>query len=118
MSVDLDTRRAELLALRERVLGAAHDIVEGDVEDGELSNAAGDQHIADHASEMVDREVDESLEENAEELVRDIDRALEKIADGTYGTCERCGTTIPQARLDAVPYATLCLSCRQLEERE
>jgi len=118
VSVDLDTRRGELLALRERVLGAAHDIVEGDVEDGELSNAAGDQHIADHASEMVDREVDESLEENAEELVRDIDRALEKIADGTYGTCERCGTTIPQARLDAVPYATLCLSCRQLEERE
>jgi len=118
MSVDLDDRRAQLLELRSRVLGAAHDIVEGDVDDGELSSAAGDQHLADHASEMVDREVDESLEENAEELVRDIDRALEKIADGTYGTCERCGTTIPQARLDAVPYATLCLSCRQLEERE
>ena len=100
------------------MLGAAHDIVEGDVDDGELSSAAGDQHLADHASEMVDRELDESLEENAEELVRDIDRALGKIADGTYGTCERCGTTIPQARLDAVPYATLCLSCRQLEERE
>ena len=118
MSVDLDDRRAQLLDLRSRVLGAAHDIVEGDVDDGELSSAAGDQHLADHASEMVDRELDESLEENAGELVRDIDRALEKIADGTYGTCERCGTTIPQARLDAVPYATLCLSCRQLEERE
>lgn len=117
MSVNLDDRRAELLSLRERVLGAAQDIVEGDVEDGELSSAAGDQHIADHASEMVDRELDESLEVNAEEIVREIDRALGRIDDGTYGSCERCGQAIPQERLAAVPYATLCVSCKQLEER-
>ena len=117
MSVDLDDRRTQLLDLRSRVLGAAHDIVEGDVDDGELSSAAGDQHLADHASEMLDREVDESLEENAELLVRDIDQALRKIDDGTYGKCERCGQDIPQERLDAVPYATLCVSCKQLEER-
>ena len=118
MSVDLDDRRTQLLDLRSRVLGAAHDIVEGDVDDGELSSAAGDQHLADHASEMLDREVDESLEENAELLVRDIDQALRKIDDGTYGKCERCGQDIPEERLDAVPYATLCVSCKQLEERE
>jgi DnaK suppressor protein len=118
MSVDLDVRRDELLELRERVLGAAQDIVEGDVEDGELSSAAGDQHIADHASEMVDREVDESLEENAEQIVHEIDRALAKIGNGTYGQCERCGQEIPEERLAAVPYATLCVSCKQLEERE
>ena len=118
MSVDLDDRRSRLLDLRSRVLGAAHDIVEGDVDDSELSSAAGDQHLADHASEMLDREVDESLEENAELLVRDIDQALRKIDDGTYGKCERCGQDIPEERLDAVPYATLCVSCKQLEERE
>jgi DnaK suppressor protein len=118
MSVDLDDRRTELLDLRARVLGAAQDIVEGDVEDGELSSAAGDQHIADHASEMVDREVDESLEENAEQIVHEIDRALTRIDEGTYGRCERCGGEIPEARLEAVPYATLCVSCKQLEERE
>jgi DnaK suppressor protein len=118
MSVDLDDRRAQLLDLRSRVLGAAHDIIEGDVDDGELSSAAGDQHLADHASEMVDRELDESLEDNAEQLVQDIDRALRKIDDGTYGKCERCGQQIPEERLDAVPYATLCVSCKQLEERE
>lgn len=117
MSVDLDERRSELLGLRARVLGAAQDIVEGDVEDGELSSAAGDQHIADHASEMVDREVDESLEENAEGIVREIDRALAKIEEGTYGRCERCGQEIPDERLEAVPYATLCVSCKQMEER-
>ena len=117
MSVDLDDRRTQLLDLRSRVLGAAHDIFECDVDDGELSSAALDQHLADHASEMLDREVDESLEENAELLVRDIDQALRKIDDGTYGTCERCGQDIPEERLDAVPYATLCVSCKQLEER-
>ena len=116
MSVDLDERRGELLALRSRVLGAAHDIVEGDVDDGELSNAAGDQHLADHATEMVDREVDESLEENAEQIVYEIDLALARIDDGTYGQCARCGQQIPAERLDAVPYATLCVSCKQLEE--
>ena len=118
MSVDLADRRAQLLDLRSRLLGAAHDIVEGDVDDGELSSAAGDQHLADHASEMVDRELDESLEENVEVLVRDIDRALQKIADGTYGKCERCGRDIPEERLEAVLYATLCVTCKQLEERE
>ena len=76
MSVDLDDRRSELLGLRARVLGAAHDIVEGDVDEGELSNASGDQHLADHASEMVDREVDESLEENAEQIVYEIYRSF------------------------------------------
>jgi len=118
VSVDLDTRRGELLALRERVLGAARDIVEGDVEDGELSSAAGDQHIADHASEMVDREVDVSLEENAEQIVYEIDRAVARIDAGVYGRCERCGQEIPEERLEAVPYATLCIMCKQLEERE
>ena len=118
MTVDLDSRRSELLDLRARVLGAAQDIVEGDVEDGELSSAAGDQHIADHASEMVDREVDVSLEENAEQLVYEIDRAVARIDAGTYGRCERCGREIPEERLEAVPYATLCVACKQLEERE
>jgi DnaK suppressor protein len=118
VSVDLERRRVELIDLRERVLGAAQDIVEGDSEDGELSSAAGDQHIADHASEMVDRELDASLGVNADQIVREIDRALGRIDAGTYGRCERCGNEIPEERLQAVPYATLCLSCKQIEERE
>ena len=117
MSVDLDQRRTELLDLRTRVLGAAQDIVSGDEDDGELSSAAGDQHLADHASEMLDREVDESLEENAEQLVHEIDVAVARIDAGTYGTCARCGQPIPEDRLEAVPYATLCLDCKRIEER-
>ena len=116
MTIELDVRRRELLDLRGRVLGAAKDIVEGDTDDGELSSAAGDQHLADHASEMLDREVDESLEDNAEDIVREIDAALERIDAGTYGVCMNCGEPIPEERLDAVPYAVLCLSCKREEE--
>ena len=117
MSVDLDERRAELLDLRTQVLAAAHDIVVDDDDDSELSSAAGDQHLADHASDMFDREVDESLGENAEQLVREIDTALARIEEGTYGTCARCGGPIPEERLARVPYAVLCLDCKRLEER-
>ena len=117
MNTRLDNRRTELLELRERVLRAAHDIVEDDTEDGELSSAAGDQHLADHASEMFDREVDESLEDNAELIVREIDDALERIDAGTYGICVRCGQSIPEERLAAVPYAVLCVPCKREEER-
>ena len=117
MKSELEDRRSQLVAMRERVLRAAHDIAEDDDEDGELSSAAGDQHLADHASEMLDREVDESLEDNAEQLVHEIDIALGRIDAGTYGTCARCGQPIPEERLDAVPYATLCLDCRRIEER-
>jgi RNA polymerase-binding transcription factor len=117
VNIELDDRRTELLEMRERVLRAAQDIVEDDTEDGELSSAAGDQHIADHASEMFDREVDESLGENADVIVREIDDALSRIEAGTYGTCIRCGQPIPNERLAAVPYAVLCVSCKRDEER-
>ncbi len=67
---------------------------------------------------MLDREVDESLEENAGLIVREIDAALGRIDAGTYGICVRCGKSIPDERLAAVPYAVLCVSCKQDEERE
>jgi RNA polymerase-binding transcription factor DksA len=117
VNIELDDRPTELLEMRARYLRAAQDIVEDDTEDGELSSAAGDQHLADHASEMFDREVDESLEENAELIVREIDDALARIDAGTYGTCVRCGQPIPDERLEAVPYAVLCVSCKRDEER-
>lgn len=117
MTVDLQVRREELLGLRERLLTAAHDIVEGDAQDGELSSAAGDQHLADHATDMVDRELDGTLEHNAVAIVREIDAALVRVDDGSYGACTRCGSPIPEERLDAVPYAALCVACKRDEER-
>ena len=45
--------------------------------------------------------------------LRDVDRALAKIDAGTYGTCERCGRPIGAERLDALPWALLCIECKQ-----
>jgi RNA polymerase-binding protein DksA len=51
------------------------------------------------------------------ETLAQIDRALAHIDDGTYGVCESCGNPIGKNRLMAVPHATLCMSCKQREER-
>ena len=45
--------------------------------------------------------------------LRDVERALTKMELGTYGTCERCGNRISRERLDAIPWATLCIDCKQ-----
>ncbi|WP_350347467.1 TraR/DksA C4-type zinc finger protein [Agromyces sp. G08B096] len=52
---------------------------------------------------------------DAEAEVADVDRALARLADGTYGVCERCGKPITVARLEARPTATLCIDCARLE---
>jgi RNA polymerase-binding transcription factor DksA len=117
MTIDLAERRAELVRLRERILRAATDLAADDEGEGEINVAAGDQHMADHATDLVDLEVDLSLEENAENVVAEIDEALARIDDGTYGTCKVCGRVIPEERLDAIPYATLCLDDKRLQEQ-
>lgn len=119
MTVDLERRRRELLALRERLVAAAesvdHELTAGD-ESGELPTWGPDE-LADHATDTFDRELDVTLEENAEQILREIDDALTRIDAGTYGTCAVCGKTIPAERLAAVPYATLCVEDRRRVER-
>ncbi len=117
MSTDLEARRSELLALQARLLAAAEGIIPDEEDSDEINSAAGDQHLADHASDMLEREMDWSLEENAEHILAEIETALVRIDDGTYGTCVVCGEQIPEERLVAVPYATLCVRDKRLQER-
>lgn len=60
----------------------------------------------------VERERDLALSAQALSSVEDIDRAVEKVALGTYGICEKCGVNIPRERLKALPYAALCVQCK------
>ena len=117
MTVDLEQRRTELLQLRARLVAVAEGILPDDDGSGEMNTAAGDQHLADHASEMLDREMDWTLEENAERVIAEIDDALACVDAGTYGLCVVCGEPIPEERLAAVPYATLCVRDRREQER-
>lgn len=85
-----------------------------------LSDVSGENnyrdHMADQGSATFARELDMTLEEHARESLAQIDRALARIADGTYGTCTRCGAPIPDGRLEAMPKAELCVACKEREE--
>ena len=65
-----------------------------------------DNHLADSATATLNREIDYTLEENSEHVLTAIDGALDRIDDGTFGTCARCGKPIAEERLEAIPYAT------------
>lgn len=79
-------------------------------------DGAGDDQ-AEVGSKAFEREHELSLTNNTRGLLLQTERALAKIDDGTYGVCEGCGQPIGKARLLAFPRATLCVSCKQKEER-
>jgi RNA polymerase-binding protein DksA len=119
LSLDLEHYRRALESERERLrhaVGAVHH--DGSLldETGDLAIGSGD-HLADSASETFLRELDGGLEENAEHLLVEIDAALGRIDNGTYGLCVACGRPIGADRLEAVPYATLCIDDKRALER-
>jgi DnaK suppressor protein len=119
MTLDLDRFRRELEDERERLRGALEAVNHTSsltAETGDLSTGPGD-HIADNATETFMRELDEGLEDNAEHLIEEIEAALRRIEDGTYGTCVVCAKPIGEERLEAVPYATLCIDDKRKQER-
>jgi RNA polymerase-binding protein DksA len=77
---------------------------------------AGDDQ-ADAGTKTFEREHEMSLAANSRDLLSQVERALQRLDDGTYGICESCGNPIGKARLQAFPRATLCVSCKQREER-
>lgn len=111
----LERERERLLAMRAGLAGEAEQGVAGGADAGELSSL--DQHDADVASDVFEREKDVSIIEHIDSDLGAVDRALERLADGTYGTCEVCGRDIGDERLDAMPTATLCLEHQQQAER-
>jgi RNA polymerase-binding protein DksA len=80
------------------------------------TDGAGDDQ-ADAGSKTFEREQEQSIAANRLDLMTQIERAVERIDNGTYGFCERCGKPIPKARLKAFPAATLDVACKQREER-
>jgi DnaK suppressor protein len=81
-----------------------------------LTDSAGDDQ-ADTGTKTFEREQEISLANSILERTTQVERALERLDEGSYGWCERCGNAIPVERLAAFPSATLCVTCKQLEER-
>ncbi len=118
MSIDVEHFRALLLEERVRVAGAAEymhkEAAPSPDDEGELPS---ETNLADQATDLLEREIDWTLEENSEHVLAEIDAALARIDAGTYGICEPCGKPIDTDRLEALPWATLCLEDRRKEER-
>lgn len=74
------------------------------------------EHLADRGSETFARDLMISILQSSEAQLVDIDDALEKIDNDQYGVCEECGGEIRKARLKALPFARLCIKCKESEE--
>jgi RNA polymerase-binding protein DksA len=101
--------------------GNSHEIVEKqESELNGLMRDAGDgagHDQADMGATSFERDHELTVLSNERDKLAQIDRALQRIDDGTYGVCESCGNPIGKMRLMAFPRATLCLTCKQREER-
>ncbi len=84
----------------------------------ELSGDVGlDDESADAGTATFEREKDLSIENNVRDLLAKIERALSRIENGSYGTCERCGKPIEKARIKALPYVDMCIKDAQARSR-
>jgi RNA polymerase-binding protein DksA len=110
----LDQERERLQGIKEE-LDANRDESQSDSLE-ELSSY--DQHQADVATETFDREKDLSILDNIEGELADIEHALQRLDDGSYGTCEACGKPIGDERLEAMPATRFCLEDQSAAERE
>jgi RNA polymerase-binding protein DksA len=119
-AIDVDRFREALVEERQRVEAAIqnlHDENPGTLAEDAGEETAYDNHLADTATETYDRELDYTLEENSEHVLAEIEAALRRVEEGTYGICANCGKPVAVDRLDALPWATLCIDCRRDRER-
>ena len=116
--------KAELNAIKgdlQRDLGRLRlELANAEIEIADLLKDSGDgagDDQADAGTKTFEREHELSLVNNARDMVLQSERALARIEVGTYGVCEWCGNPIGKARLQVFPRATLCMVCKQREER-
>ncbi|HZT46092.1 MAG TPA: TraR/DksA C4-type zinc finger protein [Gaiellaceae bacterium] len=118
--IDYEHFRERLLDERKRVVDAIDNIHAenpGSIADETEEVSFQDNHLGDVATATFDREMASTLEDNSTHVLAEIDAALARIDDGTFGTCERCGKEIGAERLEALPWATLCIEDKRKQER-
>lgn len=114
-------RKERLAAFKKRLLEKQHQLIE---EVGKSALYGKDQEddsikdLGDQANTAYTREFFFELGNGDRRLLRAVVLALQKIEDGSYGSCERCGEAIAEKRLDALPFARHCITCQRLVEEE
>ena len=112
--------RKILLKEKEVLEKQYHDLEEGNLHSSQ-SDFSGEmpfeEEYAASGTTTFERERDLSLSENVKDILKRVNEALERIDSGDFGVCEMCSQPIPEERLKALPYANLCISCKQKEEK-
>lgn len=114
---EVEEARSELQSEAQRLrdeLVASGEALDGLMRDS--GDGAGDDD-ADTGTKNITREHEMALAANAREMLYQTERAIERLDAGTYGLCENCGNPIGKARMQAFPRATLCVECKQQQER-
>jgi DnaK suppressor protein len=118
MSVDLGSMRKELQDQLHRLDGELSTLAkvreEARQEKDEYSGYGN--HVAEAATETFEAERDLSLIANLEQMRGHVEAALKRIEDGSYGLCQTCGNPIPRERLEALPFADQCVSCKSRKD--
>lgn len=108
--------QARLSAEKQKAM-ARIELLSGDVEDIDAEIAAtssDDEHDPEGSTLAFERAKTSTLLTQEHDYLKEIERARERLADGTYGTCERCGVPMPKERLAALPVARRCVQCRSI----
>jgi DnaK suppressor protein len=118
--IDTEHFRRRLLEERKRVVDAIDNIHSenpGSLGDETEEPLFQDNHLGDIATATFEREMASTLEDNSTHVLGEIDAALARIDAGTFGTCQACGGPVGEERLDALPWATLCIEDKRRQER-
>jgi RNA polymerase-binding protein DksA len=107
MSASLTELKAEIIS----------NLIAGNEDFKEIVEGMEPKDLADIASDDIDRKMIEALGSQELKRLKLIDSALTRIQQGKYGLCVKCGKRIPQDRLEAIPYALMCIECKTAEER-
>ena len=118
---DLESMRAKLLEERERIVTDLQSLEEQTAStpkdaSGDLSGYSS--HMADMGSDSMEREKAFLFASVKRRRLDELESALLRIEAGTFGACEDCGKPIPAKRLERMPGATLCVSCKEKQEKE
>ena len=105
----INGHRDTLIRLRARLAGDMSQMADSALKD--LNAVRMPSDMADVGTDTFEQELTLDLMGNNKDVLEQIEAALKRIADGSFGRCEACGRGIPKARLDAIPYAALCVNC-------
>lgn len=116
-NLDIETYKEQLVAEKERLLDQIRRIDDRtagrDRLESQWSSEDFDEPGGDAASDTLERSQAMAIGENFRDMLGHVDHAMEKIEKGTYGQCDACKKAIAKARLDFLPWATMCAECRK-----